>query len=264
MMIARIKLKSITRNETKLRPMEIETEVRRLLTTGFSRRLVRLYSRRRRKFEGLAVTAVAWSNLREPVYYATGVNGEELEGFRVYTADATLKLTPLLKLPREIRVNVLDRVEAVVEVEPCRIVEVVRRLWETATGSEVEKLVAVYVEMRKRGLPLTVKTIGELVGANPKNVRRARSAVEKLRLFTVKPERELVEKTLVELGVPEDVARSVAARADKREYWTIHRLAGCLHTHGLTYNAIRELLGVSSPTTRKYSEDAKHEHSKTS
>ncbi len=260
-MVARVKLKSITRNETKLRPAEIETEVRRLLTTGFSRRLVRLYSRRRRKFEGLVTTAIAWSNL---VYYVTGVNGEELEGFIVHTADATLKLTPLLKLPREIRVNVLDRIEAVVEVEPCRIVEVVGRLWETATGSEAEKLVSVYVEMRKRGLPLTVKTIGELVGANPMSVRRARNAVEKLRLFTVKPERELVEKTLVELGVPEDVARNVVVRTDKREHWTIHRLAGYLYTHGLSYNAVRELLGVSHLTTRKYSEDAEREHSKTS
>lgn len=262
MMIARVKLEIISRNETKLRPVEIEAEVRRLLTTGFSRRLVRLYSRRRRRFEGLAVTAIAWSS--EPVYYATGVNGEELEGFRVRTADATLKLTPLLKLPREIRVNILGRIEAVVEVEPCRIVEVVGRLWEAAAGSEAEKLVSVYVEMRKRGLPLTVKTIGEIVGASPMSVRRARSGVEKLRLFTVKPERELVEKALVELGVPEDVARSVAARADGREHWTIHRLAGCLHTHGLTYDAIRGLLGVSHPTARKYSENAKHRHSKTS
>ncbi|MEM4975949.1 MAG: hypothetical protein QXT64_01335 [Desulfurococcaceae archaeon] len=262
MMIAKVKLKSVIKNETRLAPGEIEEEIRRLLTTGSSRRVLRARPPRRRKLDGLAVTAVAWSTLsgkREPVYSVAEVDDEEVEGFTLYAADTALKLTPLIKLPREVRVSILGRIEAVVEVEPCRIVEVVRRLWESAAGSEDEKLVAVYVEMRKAGLPLPVKTIGRLVGASHDGVGRAVEAITRLKLFAVKPEPGTMEKALVELGVPEGVAREVASHAEKQEYWTLHKMAGCLRAHGTPYNTITEMIGVSAPTARKLHRSLKRE-----
>lgn len=248
-MIVGVELVSLIRNDLGLPLRRVTALFRRALMGGVCAEPISGYPG---KFKGVAVTYAASTRTggyRE-CFVALTEDGESIEGFIRRTPHSVVKLTPLLKLPGRIRAVYMDAVEAVVEVEMCRVVDLVRKLWETSLGIEYEDLVSVYTTLRMRGLQLPVEAIGELVGARYGSLRRAKEVIKGRKLFAVKPEPELAVRTLVELGVPETIARTAVACAEN--CWTIHRLAGCLHAHGLPLSDVTRILGVTAPTVKRH------------
>ncbi|MEM0458950.1 MAG: hypothetical protein QXZ31_03705 [Thermofilaceae archaeon] len=134
------------------------------------------------------------------VFLANTPDGKEIEGWNFNVNGVEIRITPPLKLPRELIVyyNSVDReaFEAVVEVKPLPVVELVGKLWSGATGSDAERLVKVYVEMRRRGSPMPARWIGKLVGAREGDIEKAEEAIKAGKLFTIQPENLSVNKAL--------------------------------------------------------------------
>lgn len=132
------------------------------------------------------------------VFLASTIGGEEIEGKNFNINGVDVRITPPLKLPREILAYYnyagIEAFEAVVEIKPLPAVELVGKLWSNAVGNDAEKLVDVYVEMRKRGLPMPVKWIAELVGAREDDVEKAEEAIKAGKLFMIQPENLSVNK----------------------------------------------------------------------
>lgn len=124
---------------------------------------------------------------------------------------------------------------------------------------EPDRLVAVYIELRRRGIMMPVERLGKIVKSSVRSVKIAKQIIASRKLFTIQPDPPRVRNTLIELGVPEDIAvRAVGLCMDVSRRigagWYTGILAGCLNVFGLPKEQIADILGVAPPTTRKYVE----------
>ncbi|MEM1696576.1 MAG: hypothetical protein QXJ18_03825 [Desulfurococcaceae archaeon] len=91
------------------------------------------------------------------------------------------------------------------------------------------------------------------MGAWYTSIHEAEDFIKTFKLFTTKPNLELVKKALVELGVPVEMTEKVnACLSASQGEWRIYHLAGCLRALGVTVERVEELIGATEATSRRY------------
>ncbi|MEM3762987.1 MAG: hypothetical protein QW721_01090 [Desulfurococcaceae archaeon] len=252
-MLVDVKLKHVLYGSNRVSDQVAERAIRAIMIS-------KLYNGKRFLYCGGSTSVVTYFRYFDRVLlHAAPTTGEAVKERTFREPGFECKYAPLLMLPRELRVQysiggelVFD---AIIEVKLCKLLELVDKLWKSTNPSlrESDRLVAVYVKLRNRGVPLPVRLIGELVGAWYTSVHEAEELIKTFKLFTTKPNPELVKKALVELGVPVEVAEKVnACLSASQGEWTIYHLSGCLRALGVTAERVEELIGVTEVTSRRH------------